>query len=222
MKSMRFVSILCVVSMIAATLCGCSSNSAESVVTVTTAGDALPATAGDAQPASAGDAQPASDATYAQVQSIDGTSITALVGTFGGDMSMPSGDEQQGDSPSGTPSVGDGDQSADIPSGDEQQGDAPSGTPSVGDGDQSADMPSGDGQTGGRGGQGFTAGDETIVFTIGDSTVITLADGTTGTIDDIAVDDVLMLTLDDDNVALTVAVQQVFDDVAPTSTDAVG
>jgi len=214
MKLIRFVSILCVVSLAAASLFGCSSKSAESVVTVATAGDALPATAGNAQPAS--------NATYAQVQGIDGASITAIVGTFGGGMSMPSGDDSQS-MPSGTPSSDSGDQSADMPSGDNSQGDAPSGTPSSDSTDQSADMPSGDGQTGGRGGQGFTAGDETITFTIGDSTVITLADGTTGTIDDIAVGDVLMLTLDDDNVAETVAIQQVFDAAsAPATADAAG
>ncbi len=220
MKFVRFVSILCVVSLAAGALAGCTSQAAESVVTVSTSGDALPA--------SAGNAQPASDATYVQVQSIDGTSITALVGTLGnGDAGMPQGDapsgdgEAQAEAPSGTPSSDNGGQQAEMPSGTPasdnggQQAEAPSGTPSSDGGGQQAEMPSG-------GGRGFTAGDETITFTIGDSTAITLADGTTGTIDDIAIDDVLALTLDDDSVALSVMIQQSFGAEAPTSTEAAG
>lgn len=205
MKFRRILSILCALSLTAGALCGCASETADATEAV-----AAEATSGDAQSGM----QINSDATYVQVQSIDGTSVTAVVGTVGmGGMSQPQGDGQQ-EAPSGTPSADGGGQ----PSG--ESGSQPSDMPSG----ESGSQPSGgdNAQAGGPGGQGFTAGDETITFTIDDATVVTLADGTTGTIDDIAVDDILMLTLDDGNVALSVAIQQTFDAAAPASTDAVG
>jgi hypothetical protein len=54
---------------------------------------------------------------------------------------------------------------------------------------------------------GFTAGTETLTFTVDSATVITLVDGTTGTIDSIAVGDVLAITLSSANVAETITIQ---------------
>lgn len=210
MKLKRYLSLFCVLSLVTVTLFGCSSQSTETTVAQASAGNAQ-ATSGDAR----GDFQPDSDMTYVQVQSIDDATITAVVGTFGkGDMSMPSGDDSQ-EAPSGTPSA-DAEQPAEQPSTDsgEQPADMPSG--------ENGEQPSGDGSNNAPGGQGFTAGDETITFTIDDATAITLADGATGTIDDIAVDDVLAITLDDNNVALSVMIQQAFGADAAATTDAAG
>jgi len=78
-------------------------------------------------------------------------------------------------------------------------------------------MPSSDGtQQGGQGAggmggmMGFTAGTETITFTLGDASVITKQSGldsTTASLTDIAVGDILAITLSSDNVAETVVIQ---------------
>ncbi|HWP21831.1 MAG TPA: hypothetical protein VN417_03725 [Candidatus Cryosericum sp.] len=178
-------------------LTGCTAQQAESAAASTT-------TATDASQ------QAATDATYVQVQSIDNGTVTAVSGTLAQN-TPPSGgvngqqdsapQQPSGDSanqPQGTPPSGDSANGAQgsvpqQPSGDNangQQGNPPSGS-----------MPGGMG--------GFTAGTETVTFTVDSATVITLADGTAGTIDSIAVGDVLAITLSSANVAETIAVQSV-------------
>jgi hypothetical protein len=111
-------------------------------------------------------------------------------------MSMPSGGNG-GEAPADMPSGGNGGEApSDMPSGDNAAKRLRTCRPATAAGRQAARR------------AGFTAGDETITFTIDDSTVVTLADGHTGTIGDIAVDDVLALTLDDSSVALTVTLHQ--------------
>ena len=147
-----------------------------------------------------------SDAIYVQVQSVENGTITALVGT----MSQPSGQpdgttQQQGTQPQ-------------QPSGDsatQQQGTPPD--QSSGSNDQSTppEMPSGDGtQQGGPGGaggmMGFTAGTETITFTVSDATVVSKQNGTesaTAAASDIAVGDILAVTLSISNAAETIVIQ---------------
>ncbi len=213
-------------------LVGCSSGTQASTAAVATAGNAA-----------------ADGATFVQVQSIDGSKITAIVGT----LSQGAGGAQQ---PGALPDqAGDGDQSGaeqkgsapELPSGgnsgSQGNGDSqPQGTPPEQQADGSSDsqpqgtpgqQPAGDGQQGGgqqgggqqgggqqgggqAGGAGFTAGDESITFTINDSTKITAqsgpdsatTDATTLTAADIAVGDILAITLSSDNVAQTIVVQQ--------------
>ena len=203
LKVRSFLAVLCAVLLAASALSGCAAGTSSTTVS---AGNA---SAGNA---SAGNAS--ADATYVQVQSIDNGTITALVGTLsqggpGGQTgTAPSGDNtQQGTPPSGdntqqgTPSSGDNTQQGTAPSGDN----APQGTASSGDNSQQGAAPSGGSAPGGMG--GFTAGTETLTFTISDATVITLADGTTGTVSDIAAGDILAVTLSDANVAETIQVQ---------------
>jgi hypothetical protein len=180
--------------------------------------------------------QTAAEATYVQVQSIDGNSITALVGTMAQGMAQPSGDNQQGNStqqqgtppdqpssggkqqqgtPPDQPSSGGKQQQGTLPekSSDNNGGTQPQGTP--------PEQPTGDGngsqpQGGQPGGMGFTAGTETITFTVSDATAIAAQTGpqdqttntTVLTLADIAVGDVLAITLSSDNIAQTIVVQQ--------------
>ena len=172
-------------------LAGCSAG---------TQASAAAATAGNAAPATAGNAA-ADGATYVQVQSIDGSKITAVVGT------MPQGEcggQQPGASPDSAGGTEQKGSAPEQPSGD-NSGSQPEGTP--------GQQPAGDNQ---QSGMGFTAGDETITFTIDDATKITAqsgpesatTDATTLTLADIAVGDILAITLSSDNVAQTIVVQQ--------------
>ncbi|MEN6635686.1 MAG: hypothetical protein ABFC56_07550 [Clostridiaceae bacterium] len=143
-----------------------------------------------------------SDAVYVQVQSIDSGTVTAVVGT----MTQPA--EQTG---------GAGQQSS---SSDQSQGtgSAPQGTPPAqpsGDNTQQGTPPqqlSGDtAQQSGQGmGMGFTAGDAVITFQVGDTTLVTKQNGpetAAATLDDIAVGDILAVTLSNQNVAESIVIQ---------------
>ncbi len=162
-----------------------------------------------------------SDTVYAQVQSIDNGTITAIVGTI----SQPNNDGQQSTPPdmsSGDGSTQQGNPQDQAPG----SGSAPQGTPPdqiSGSDSQSAppDMPSNDGaQPGGQGGPGnagdmigFTAGTESITFTLGDATTITMLSGmesTEASASDIVVGDILAVTLSGNNVAETVVIQSAF------------
>ncbi|MEN6339296.1 MAG: hypothetical protein ABFD03_04145 [Clostridiaceae bacterium] len=210
MKFRSLFALFCALALALSALSGCAAQ------TTTTGSTASSSNAAQ---------QPADDATYVQVQSIDNGVITAVVGTLtqnnpGGQGTAP--DQSSGDSagqPQGTPSVGDsasGSQGTapEQPSGDSASG--AQGTPPSGDTANESqgtapEQPSG-GNGGGQGGTmggTFTAGEETITFTVGSATVITLADGTTGTIDNLAAGDVLAIVLSSDNVAETITIQQV-------------
>ena len=158
-----------------------------------------------AQEASASDAVQqivSSDAVYVQVQSIDSGTVTAVVGTMtqpaeqtsGAGQQSASSDQSQGtgSAPQGTPPA--------QPSGDNTQ----QGTP--------PQQPSGDtAQQSGQGmGMGFTAGDAVITFQIGDTTLVTKQNGpetAAATLYDIAVGDILAVTLSNQNVAESIVIQ---------------
>ena len=163
-----------------------------------------------------------SDTIYVQVQSVENGTITALVGTMSQPSGQPDGATQQQGTPPQQPS---GDSTTqqqgtppDQPSGDnttQQQGTPPD--QSSGSNDQSTppEMPSGDGtQQGGPGGaggmMGFTAGTETITFTVSDATVVSKQNGpesATAAVSDIAVGDILAVTLSSSNAAETIVIQ---------------
>lgn len=128
------------------------------------------------------------NATYVQVQSIQDGTITAVVGTMS-QPQMPSDDSAQQGTPPAQPS-GNGDSA--------QQGTPP-------------EMPSGDSmQQGNPGMMGFTAGDAVITFNVGDATVVTKQNGpetADAAITDIAVGDILAVTLSSDNTAETIVIQ---------------
>ncbi len=171
--------IFCVLLVASFALYGCSSETTEEATMTSSSNAAMPGIA--------------ADATYVQVQSIDGNTITAIIGT----MSQPSG-QTVGNAPQGQ-----GDSSA-----------APQGTPEQPSTDAGT-QPDGqkpDGQGGGM--MGFTAGTETLVFTVGDSTVITkqsMNETADAALTDIAVGDILAITLSSDNVAETILIQSTGD-----------
>lgn len=190
LKFRSIFAAFCAVALALSAFSGCAAKTAESA-----------ATASDAS------LQTAADATYVQVQSIDNGTVTAVIGTFTQN-TPPSGDNANGtqgtppEMPSGDSANGTQGTAPQQPSGDNAN--QPQGTPPSGDGMQQGNAPSG-GTPGGMG--GFTAGAETVTFTIDGATAITLRDGTAGTIDSIAVGDVLAITLSSANVAETIAVQ---------------
>ena len=155
-------------------------------------------------------AQANTDATYVQVQSIENGAITALVGTMTQPGGQPNGAGQQGapsDQSQGSGSAPQGTPPA-QPSGDStQQGNSPQ-QPS-GDNSQQGGQNAPDGQSMG-GMMGFTAGTETITFSYNEATVVTKQNGleeATAAASDIAVGDILAITLSSDNVASAIVIQ---------------
>ena len=206
----------------ALTLAGCSAATPAATQTATTAEQTTVAQSATVE------------TTYVQVQSIDGNSITAVVGTMAQGMGQPDGSAPQGNPPaqssgdnSGTqPQGSPPDQPSGSSGGTQPQGNPPEQPSGSSSGTQQQgtppDLPSGSGdnaqpQGGQPGGMGFTAGTETIVFTVNDATQITEQTGpqdqttttTTAllTVADLAVGDVLAITLSNDNVAETVVIQ---------------
>jgi len=167
------------------------------------------------------------NATYVQVQSVDGDTITAVTGTLaqGGMGAQQPGDEsgQQAEgTPPEQPSGNENGQQAEgtpseQPSGDENGQQAEGTPPEQPSGDENGqqaegtppEQPSGDGTSQPQGEMSgmFTAGDETITFTVSADTVITLADGSAGEITDLAEGDILAVTLDESSTALTITIQ---------------
>lgn len=118
-----------------------------------------------------------------------------------GDGEAPSGD---GEIPDDLPTDGEGgDFDGEMPDGDgDFDGEMPEG------GDFDGEMPDGEGggmSGGGFGGSSFTAGDETLTLDLTDVTV-TLSDGETGSVSDLAVDDILQIEYDADGAASSVTV----------------
>lgn len=164
----------------------------------------------------------------AQVQSIDGGSVTAIVGELserqGGGQGGPNGQNTSGGA-AGGPNLEGGQGDGTAPGG----GDAPE--PPDGDGQQPPELPDGgsgsDGVSGGAvggqapegapegGGPGrsvFTADGESISFAIPDSAVITLEsrDGSSeGSLSDIQVGSILEITFGDENTVAAVTVKSV-------------
>ena len=175
------------------------------------AGTSSTATAQTAQTVSTSNAaQASSDATYVQVQSIENGTITALVGTMAQSGGQPNSAGQQGNPPA--QSSGDSTQQGTQPaqsSGDNTQQGTPPVQPS-GDNTQQGGQSAPDGQGMSGGMMGFTAGTETITFTLSDSTLVTKQSGpesATAAASDIAVGDILAVTLSSDNVASAVVIQ---------------
>ncbi|MEN6419409.1 MAG: hypothetical protein ABFC73_10865 [Clostridiaceae bacterium] len=179
MKLRSLFAVLCAVALALSALSGCVAQQEEIVATAPGASQ-----------------QAATDVTYVQVQSIDNGTIIAVAGMVAQN-TPASGDSAN--SAQGTP--------PEMPSGDSANG-AQGTPPEMPSGDNTNDQqgtpPSG-GAPGGMG--GFTAGTETLTFSVDSATVVTLADGTKGTIDSIAVGDVLAITLSSANVAETITVQ---------------
>ncbi|WP_167956119.1 hypothetical protein [Anaerosporobacter faecicola] len=131
------------------------------------------------------------DSIYAKVQSIDGTTITAIKGNLNTQVA-------EGGTPPEKPADGQ------APSGD--SGSAPE-MPADGQQAPSGNSGSAPGQPGGT---TFVEGTDTITFTITDDTKITvefLQGSQEGTIDDIAVNSVLDITLDENNQATAIIVK---------------
>ena len=188
MRPRRLFSILCAAVLAAGALAGCASPAASETKT--------------ANPQSAADA----DTVYAQVQTIEDGVVTALVGTFV-TPGAPDGGERPESMPAQAPGGADGGSQAappERPADGKDSAIQPS--PGVQDGGgMAAGRPQGD-PSGGMPG-GFLAGTEIIAFTIDADTVITLANGGSGTIGDISAGDVLALTLAN-GVAETVLLQR--------------
>ena len=192
MQKHRTVILFAIISASVLALSGCSTAATESQ-------DASTATATTTAQVTSSE----TDVTYVQVQSMDDDTITALVGTMNQPTDMPSSNAQSGDSgsaPQGTPPE---QQSSDST----QQGTPP-------------EMPSGDAQQGGQGaaGFGFTASDAVITFYTNSTTAVTKQSGqefVQAALSDIAVGDILAVTITTDNTAQTIVIQSTG---APSST----
>ena len=202
-RYIRFLSIISVISLAATALAGCSTASTGEQSTAEATASPVQTTSVD------------SDAVYVQVQSVDGDTITGILGTM---TQLSSDSSQQGTPPD--MSSGDSTQQEappDMPSSDNAQQGTPPDMSSSDNGQQGtpSDMPSGDSsQQGGPGGQGgmmgFTSSDAVITFSVTDATVITKQSGTDTSevaLSDIAADDILSVTLSNDNVAMTIVIQ---------------
>ena len=142
------------------------------------------------------------DATYVQVKSIDGTTITAVIGT----MTQPSGQQDEN-----------GQKAGDSAS-------APQGTPQQPSGDGTS-QPDGQKAPGGQGGgmMGFTAGEAVITFSVDDATSITRQNGpetAEAALGDIAVGDILAVSISSSNIAQTILIQA--NGAAPASSTPAG
>ena len=180
-----------------------------SVILATSGCSAAVSDEGTAQTASASIASQQainSDAIYVQVQSIDNSMITAVVGTVNQPEGQTNDAGQQGtppDMPSGSDNASQGTPAPQTSGNDSQS------APQKQSDDNSAQ--GGQGAPGGAGGSmGFTAGDAVITFQVGDTTAVTKQNGpesTEATLEDIAVGDILTVTLSNKNVAESIVIQ---------------
>lgn len=151
-----------------------------------------------------------------QVEAIDGSSITLLIGEMTEGMNNmpdnnrpPSRETSGSDEPDGTPEASsrdeappDGGVPGEAPSGEAPSGEAPSG-----------EAPN-DRDPGSRGSgiPGFTPGEEHVTIAISENTSITVTgmdENSDGTIEDITVGAILEVTLDQDNTATAVIVRNI-------------
>ena len=170
------------------------------------------------------------DATYAgqtitgKVTALEGTSVTLALGELteaasGGNDSqqppeMPGGDGQTGDQPTGTPPEKpegtsddnqDSQQTLEKPdggssqSGDNQPPEMPENSENNQDGGTPPDMPEG-----GMGGSSFTESGETLTIDIADAAIVKNGENVSAT--ELAVDDVVQVTFDDNGSAATVEI----------------
>ncbi len=156
------------------------------------------------------------DTTAVQVAAIDGNTLTVTVGELNEPSQVSPSQVSDGDgNAKGGPQGADPGDKPDVSDSEKDPGDRPEGMPSEVSNSENRpeDMPEGTPGEGGRGGGPngfFTAGQESIQITLTDATKITIASQgkeTEGTAEDISQGDVLLVTLDDENQALTVSIQ---------------
>lgn len=195
MKTYKYFALICA-AVVAAASTGCSNNSANSGSTgssVTSTND----TSHTTSEAGTEDVKQSESYKTVKVTAVDGNTITADEGDIvsGGAPGQP-GDGS--DKPEGEPPAKpDGDNSGDAP---DQSG---SGAPDKPDGEAGS-------APGGMGGSTFEASGSSMTFTVTDDTKISvefLQGSSDGTIDDIAVGSVLVVTLNDDGTAASVVVK---------------
>ena len=199
MHNGKWITLISVLAAVMLAVSGCSTGTSSTTAAQT------------AQTASAENATQANtDATYVQVQSIENGTITALVGTMTQTGGQQNGAGQQGTPPDQSQGSGSAPQGTPPaqPSGESSQQSNPPHQPS-GDNTQQGGQNPPDGQSMG-GMMGFTAGTETITFTYNDATAVTKQNGpesATAAASDIAVGDILAITLSSDNVASAIVIQ---------------
>lgn len=196
----RTITLFCSIVMIAALFVACSSNSS-SVISSTTSISTVSTVPF------------LSNMVIVQVESFEGSVVTAVVGELSEDQGDAPDGEKPPEIPSGVTSIGEeGGVPPDGMGGEAQgSGDGPPEVPSN-NMDASGQLPDGEppeGGTPGRQGSGmqFVAGNETITFGITAATAITMQDGQDGTIDSIAVGTVLEVTLDNNGDAAVITVR---------------
>lgn len=215
MKNKKLFSILCLTLTASMVLYGCSGTSSSSSTTEN----------------STQEAEAQANTVTAQITKIDGSTVTATVGTLT-TAQAPGGDN--GNAPSGEAPVKPDDENASggapdssVPSGEApakpdgdnanggpSDGNAPSGeAPAKPNGDNAnGGAPDGNGGPGGQipGGSSFEASDETVTFTVTDDTAITVEfqqGSQEGTLDDLAENQVIEVELDDNNQAVSITVK---------------
>jgi hypothetical protein len=195
-KVYSIVSVLCALMLATTALAGCSTTTSTAATTETTVTDTAQQTA-----------TVDSDATYLQVQSIDGNAITGVLGTMTQPSGQPTGD---GTAQQGTPPT----QPSNDSSSSQPQGTPPPQPSDAGSNAQAQgtppEIPSGDSSAQQGGMMGFTASEAVIIFNINDATTITklsMTETTAATLSDIAVGNVLAVTLASDNIAVSIVIQ---------------
>ena len=229
MNNKRLASILCITLTASLLISGCSNTgaSSDSASSASTASEDTSAESSDEE----------SSTVTAQITSIDGSDVTATVGTLttsqpGGDGSdqnapadgssapsdeapdKPDGNGSETGAPADGSSVPSG-EAPDKPEGDSSDAGAPADGSSAPSG-EAPDKPEGDNSEAGApdgqmpGGSTFEAGSETITFTITDNTAITIEfqqGSQEGTLEDLAENQVIEVELDDSNQAVSLTVK---------------
>ncbi len=221
MKNKKLASILCLALTASVLMSGCSSTSSG------TSSSSESASVQD--DAASEEEEEESDAVTAQITSIDGSTITATVGTL---TTAEPGDSEVPEKPEGTDSSSDdsastesapekpadddssaSDSNASTKSAPEKPADDGSSASDSSSTETPPEKPNGDGEApdGQKpGGSTFEAGTETITFTVTDGTAITvefLQGSQEGTLEDLAENQVIEVTLDDDNQATALTVK---------------
>lgn len=161
------------------------------------------------------------DAVYVQVQSIEGDTVTALIGTMTESTGQPENAQgKQDGAQQGAPQ---------MPAGDGTQSGAPPEQPANergSDQQNTRQSPDNGAMSGGQTPQGrqggrlaFTAGDAVLLFQVSESTIVTRQNGpktTEAALSDLAAGDILALTLSGDNTAETIVILSMNDSFDPS------
>ncbi len=224
MKNKKLASILCLALTTSVLMSGCSN----------TASNTTSSESASTQDTTSTEAEEESDAVTAQITSIDGSTITATVGTLTtaepADGEAPEkpedSDSSSSDDSASTESApekpaGDDSSASDSSASTETPPEKPaddnsSASDSSASTETPPEKPDGDGSNGSApdgqkpGGSTFEAGTETITFTVTDDTAITIEfqqGSQEGTLDDLAENQVIEVTLDNDNQATALTVK---------------